>query len=78
MAYFIIQNNCTACGDFLDVFMNGAIVDFMDEIHVNPIWCAAMCYENAIRYDGLNLEKDINLQQNTEARVSNLLADLTY
>ena len=84
MAYFIIQNNCTACNDCLHVCMNGAIVDLMDELRINPAWCAecgscaAMCYENAIQYEGLDMEEDIFLQGNTKDLTGHLLADLVF
>ena len=64
--------------------MNGAIVDLMDELRINPAWCAecgscaAMCYENAIRYEGLDLEEDNFLQENAKDLTEHLLADLVF
>ena len=84
MAYFIIHRNCTACNDCLQVCMNGAIVDLMNELRINPAWCAesgscaAMCYENAILFEGLETEEDYFLQENTKDLTGQLLAYLVY
>ena len=64
--------------------MKGVIVDPMDEFRINPALCAecgsyaAMCYENAIRFEGLYLEVDYFLQENTKDLTRQLLADLVY
>jgi len=52
--------------------MNNAFVDLDDKLCINPAWCtecgscAAMCYENAIGYEGLDLEKEDFLNENIE------------
>ena len=40
--------------------------------------CAAMCYENAIQYEGLDLEEDNFLQENIKDLTGHLLADLVF
>jgi MinD superfamily P-loop ATPase len=69
MAYFIIQKNCTDCKDCLAVCINGAIINMMDEVYIDPKWCtecgscAVLCYENAIQHEGLALEENNILEQ---------------
>lgn len=72
MAYFIIHKNCNTCRSCLPVCMSNAIVDLHDELYINPAWCtecgtcAAMCYEDAIGYEGLDLVTENFLHENTE------------
>jgi len=52
--------------------MNNALVELDDELYIDPAWCtecgscAAMCYENAIGYEGLDLVKGIFLHENID------------
>jgi ferredoxin len=62
--------------------MNNAIVDLDDELYINPVWCtecgscAAMCYEDAIGYEGLDLAKENFFQDNITDLSWNLLLEI--
>lgn len=81
MAYFIVKKNCTNCENCLQVCMNGAIIDLIDDFYINPAWCnecgscAAMCYENAIQYEGLDSIEDNILHEYAEDLTMYLLAE---
>jgi MinD superfamily P-loop ATPase len=62
MSYIIIKDKCTACGMCDEVCMNGAVIELSEIYAINPVWCsecgacAAMCHENAIAFEGLEIE----------------------
>ena len=84
MAYLVIQSNCTACNDCLKVCMNCAIVELMDELRINPALCAecgscaALCYENAIQFEGIDIDEGYLLQENTKYVTGHLFAAFVY
>lgn len=66
MAYQIIPEKCSLCGNCIQVCMNTAIIDLLDSFQINPAWCqecgacAKMCYEEAIVYNEIEGKNDEN------------------
>ena len=63
MAYHIVEEKCSGCGNCWEVCMNGAIIDLLDCFQIDPAWCiecgacTGMCYENAILHSSIDHTK---------------------